>query len=228
VSRFLGAAPPRRDRSIQRRTLNRVSPRFPSSARVTPRNILPSSGGVSAVTVSKIPSRRMADQTRIPNPPEQVAIDAAREELDVLDNLSAGVSAHISDLSKRPQFQGKVDNTELALHEHRYARLKAYEELAHSCYGRTVNGTELDEDNHPRGSFTFRITQANVGYPEQGCFVIARNSALASQLVTAQPGDEREVVTPARERLFDVSEVRTFDGPVSLRSPNQEPNFRLM
>jgi hypothetical protein len=170
----------------------------------------------------------MKNQTGIPKSPKQVALDAAREELEVLENLSAGVSAYIVDFSKRPQFHGKVDNTELALQEHRYARLKAYEELAHSCYGRTVKGTEVDENEHARGSFTFRITQANVGYPEEGCFVIARNSALASELVTAQPGDERDVTTPARDRFFNVSEVRTFDGPVSLRSPNQEPNFRLM
>jgi hypothetical protein len=170
----------------------------------------------------------MADQTGIQKSSRQVALDAAREELEVLDTLSAGVSGHIADLSKRPQFHGKVDNTELALQEHRYARLKAYEELAHSCYGRTVKGTEVDEDNRPRGSFTFRITQANVGYPEKGCFVIARNSALASELVTAQPGDERDVSTPTRDRFFNISEVRTFDGPASLRSPNQEPNFRLM
>src|ERR1700719_2376642 len=106
----------------------------------------------------------MTDHARIPNSPKQVSLDAAREELAVLDNLSAGVSALIVDLSRRRQFQGKVDDTELALHEHRYARLKAYEELAHSCYGRTVNGTEVNEDDRPRGSFTFRITQANVGY----------------------------------------------------------------
>ena len=84
----------------------------------------------------------MADQTGIPKSPKQVALDAAREELEVLDNLSDGVSAHIVDLSKRPQFHGKVDNTELALQEHRYARLNAYGELADSCYGRTVKGTE--------------------------------------------------------------------------------------
>jgi|HubBroStandDraft_6_1064221.scaffolds.fasta_scaffold39717_2 hypothetical protein len=170
----------------------------------------------------------MADQTGIPKAPKQVALDAAREELEVLDNLSVGVCANIADLSKRPQFHGKVDNTELALQEHRYARRKAYEELADSCYGRSVRGTEVNEDNSPRGSFAFRITQANIGYAERGCFVLARNSALASELVTAQPGDERDVTTPARDRFFNVSEVRTLDGPVSLRSPNQEPNFRLM
>jgi hypothetical protein len=170
----------------------------------------------------------MADQTGSPKPPKRVALDAAREELDVLDNLSDGVYAHIADLSKRPQLHGRVDNTELALQEHRHARLKAYKELAHSCYGRTIKGAEVDEDNRPRGSFTFRITQANVGYPEKGCFVIARNSALASELVTAQPGDERDVTTSARDRFFNVSEVRTFDGPVSLLSPSQEPNFHVM
>jgi superfamily I DNA/RNA helicase len=170
----------------------------------------------------------MPDQTGITKSPKQVGLDAAREELQVLDCLSTGVSAQIADLSGRPQWHGKVDDTEVALQEHRYRRLKAYQELAHTCYGRTVKGTEVDENDRLRGSFTFRITQANVGYLEKGCFVIPRNSALASELVTAQPGDQRDFTTPTRDRFFDVSEVRTFDGPISLRSPNQEPNFRLM
>jgi hypothetical protein len=130
--------------------------------------------------------------------------------------------------SKTRRFDGKIDNSELALHEHSYKRLKAYEELAHNCYGRTVKGIDLDENDRKRGAFTYRITQANVDYIEKNCFVLARNSPLATELVTAQPGDEREVITKQRDRYLRVSEVRTLEGPISLRSPSQRPNFRSM
>lgn len=89
-------------------------------------------------------------------------------------------------------------------------------------------GTEVDENDRPKSAFTYRITQANIGFVENGCFVLARNSRLATELVTAQPGDERDVITPGGERYLSVREVRVLDGPVSLRSPNQRPNFRSM
>lgn len=159
---------------------------------------------------------------------ESRQLSAAREELQVLEQLAQGVSAQITDLSRRPSFQGKIDNTELALQESRYGRLKAYEELAHRVYGRTVKGVELDENDRQRGRFTFRITQANVGYVDKGCFVLARNSALARELVTARPGDQRDVTSLNKDRYFDVKEVRTFDGPTSLRANVDEPDFRSM
>jgi hypothetical protein len=155
-------------------------------------------------------------------------IDAAQQELNILDTLARGVSAQIVDLSRKPQSLGQIDNNELALIDNRHARLKAYQEFAHRVYGRTVIGTEVDENDRPKSAFTYRITQANIGFVEKGCVVLARNSRLATELVTAQPGDEREIETPTGERYLNVREVRTLDGPVSLRSPNQEPNFRSM
>ncbi len=159
---------------------------------------------------------------------ESENVIAVRQELQVLEDLAQGVSAQIADLLKRPQSLGQIDNTELALLEHRYAQLKAYEELAHSCYGRTVIGTEVDEKDLPKRPFTYRITQANVGFSDRNCLVVARNSPLATELVTAQPGDERDVTTRGGERYLNVDEARTFEGPVSLRSPSEEPNFRSM
>jgi hypothetical protein len=91
----------------------------------------------------------------------------------------------------------------------------------------TSIGTEVDDKDQPLKRFTYRITQANVGFADNNCFVLARNSQLASALVTAQPGDETEITSP-RERYFNVEEVRIFDGPVILRSPSQKPNFRSM
>jgi hypothetical protein len=155
-------------------------------------------------------------------------IVAAQQELNVLDVLARGVSAQMVELSKKPQSLGQIDNNELALIDNRHARLQAYRELAHRVYGRAVIGTEVDENDRPKSAFTYRITQANIGFVEKGCVVLARNSRLATQLVTAQPGDEREIETPTAERFLSVREVRTLDGPVSLRSPNQEPNFRSM
>jgi hypothetical protein len=152
---------------------------------------------------------------------------AASEELDVLERLSQGVLAQISDLTKRPQLHGNMDPTEFALLKHNYAKLKAYEELAHHCYGRTSIGTEVDHKNRPISNFTYRIAQTNVGFLDKNCFVLARNSPLASALVSAQPGDETEITTP-RDRYLNIDEVRVCDGPVSLRSPSEKPNFRSM
>jgi UvrD-like helicase C-terminal domain len=163
-----------------------------------------------------------------PTKPSPEGLSAARQELDVLDALAHGVTAEISSLSKRPQSLGRIDANELALIDHRHVRLKGLQELAHRVYGRTVIGTEVDENDRPKGAFTYRITQANVGFTERGCFVLPRNSRLASELVTAQPGDQRDVETPTGERYLNVRDVRTLDGPVSLRSPSEEPNFRSM
>jgi superfamily I DNA/RNA helicase len=163
-----------------------------------------------------------------PTKPSPEGLAAAQQELDVLDVLAHGVSVEISSLSKRPQSLGSIDANELALIDHRYARLKALQELAHRVYGRTVIGTEVDENDRPKGAFTYRITQANVGFVEKGCVILPRNSKLASELVTAQPDDQRDVETPNGERYLNVRDVRTLDGPVSLRSPSEEPNFRSM
>jgi hypothetical protein len=154
-------------------------------------------------------------------------LNAAREELAVLETLSLGVSTQIADLSRRPKSLEQIDNVELTLLEQRYVQLRAYEELAHSCYGRTVIGTD-DEKDRPKRPYVYRITQANVGFADKNCFVVARNSPLATGLVTALPGDERDVTTRGGDRYLNVAEVRTFEGPVSLRSPSEKPNFRSM
>jgi hypothetical protein len=75
----------------------------------------------------------------------------ASEELNVLEKLSDGVSHQVRDFSKTRRFEGPVDNTEFALHQQRYSQLKAYEELAAACYGRTVLGREIDEKDRPKG-----------------------------------------------------------------------------
>jgi hypothetical protein len=158
---------------------------------------------------------------------EKPELAAAREELSVLETLAEGVSAKIVEYSKRPQFQGKIDNIEISLQENRYAQLKAYEELARVCYGRTVLGTEVDDNDRLRASFAYRITQANIGYVHGGCFVLARNSPLATGLVTALPNDQRDITVNKKDRFFNIDEVRSFEGPTSLRS-SQKPNFRSM
>lgn len=158
--------------------------------------------------------------------PEGIA--AAKDEIDVLDVLAHGVASKIASLSRRPQSLGRIDTNELALIDNQHLQLKAFQELAHRVYGRTAIGTEVDEKDRPKGTFTYRITQANVGYVEKGCIILPRNSRLASELVTAQPGDDRDIETPTGERYLNVREVRTLDGPVSLRSSSEEPNFRSM
>jgi hypothetical protein len=160
---------------------------------------------------------------------ETLEISAAQEELSILDKLANALSAIISDLTRqRPQFDRRNEHTEVALHERKYSSLKGYQELAHHCYGRTVIGKEVDERGRPTSQFSYRITQANVGHVDDGCVVLARNSPIASKLVTANPGDESEISLPKRMRFLRTDEVRLLDGPVSLLSPNQKPNFRSM
>ncbi len=160
---------------------------------------------------------------------EKPEIVAAREELATLDKLSQALVSIISDLLRqRPQFDRKSSTADFALHEVRYSSLKGYQELADHCYGRTVLGKEIDDDGRVKSQFTYRITQANVGYVDNGCYVLARNSPIASKLVISNPGDESEVNVPKGTRILTTDEVRTFDGPVSLRSPSRQPNFRSM
>jgi hypothetical protein len=117
---------------------------------------------------------------------------------------------------------------DISIHEVRYSTLKGYQELAKHCYGRTVAGEEINENGRPIRPFVYRITQANVGYIDGGCNVLARNSPIASRLVTANPGDENEVNAPGGLRFLTAREVRTFDRPTSLLSSTQKPNFRSM
>jgi hypothetical protein len=77
-------------------------------------------------------------------------------------------------------------------------------------------------------SVVYRISQANVSYIDGGCFVLPRNSPRASELITAQPGAEREVTTRGDIEYLEVDEVRTFDGPTGLLSPSRQPDFRMM
>jgi hypothetical protein len=175
----------------------------------------------------------MANQPKnikaVARPAEKAEVAAAREELSVLDRLSLKLLSKISELaSRRPSFDRRTTVADISVHESQRALLKGYEELAHHCYGRTVTGKEIDEREVERGRFTYRITQVNVGYPDDGCGIIARNSPLASKLVTAQPGEESEVPVRERVRYLITDEVRTFDGPSSLLSPSQKPNFQTM
>ena len=88
----------------------------------------------------------MADSTSAGRVPEQLAV--ARDELEVLEALATGVLSQIANLYSRPRTVGQLDHTELSLIEHRHGQLKAYEELADNCYGRTVVGAEVDEGSH--------------------------------------------------------------------------------
>lgn len=151
---------------------------------------------------------------------------AARDELNTLEKLSRVVWSVLSEFSKRRTFKGKISEVDLAINDVQQSRLKGYEELAHHCYGRTVTGSDTDDNDRAVGRFTYRITQANVG--DASCGIVARNSPLASQLVTVQAGEVAEVDVPRGTRCLKVDEVRIFEGPSSLLAPSQPTNFRLM
>ena len=149
----------------------------------------------------------------------------AADELDTLEKLSQRVWAAISDFRKRPNFDGNTGEVELGIHDSRQELLKGYKELAHHCYGRTVIGEKIDEERGTNGPFKVRITQANVSQPD--CAIIGRNSPVATRLVSAQVGDEREI-NPDGTQYFKVRETRTLDGPTSLHFSGERPDFRLM
>jgi hypothetical protein len=56
---------------------------------------------------------------------------AAREELQILEQLAQRVWVAISDLNKRPDFDRDTGEVELAIHESRQQQLRGYKELAH-------------------------------------------------------------------------------------------------
>lgn len=149
----------------------------------------------------------------------------ATDELNTLEKLSQRVWAAISDFRKRPNFDGNTGEVELGIHDSRQELLKGYKELAHHCYGRTVIGDKIDEERDASGPFKLRITQANVSQPD--CAIIGRNSPVATKLVSAQVGDEREI-NPDGTQYFKVRETRTLDGPTSLHFSGERPDFRLM
>lgn len=160
---------------------------------------------------------------------KDATILAAHEELSTLEKLSQYVLAKISELtSRRPVFDSRNSSAEVSIHEANYSSLKSHEELAQNCYGRTVIGAEVDNSGNSKRPFSYRITQANVGFIEDGCNVLARNSLVASKLVTTSPGEEAEISARSGTRFLQVKEVRTFDHPTSLLSISQKPNFRLM
>jgi hypothetical protein len=160
---------------------------------------------------------------------EEQKIAVAREEIAVLDALSSGLSTKISELLRqRPQFEKRESGVAYAIHESRYSSLEAYRELAQHSYGRTVVGKEIDEQGRPQRSFTYRVTQANVGFVEGNCNVLARNSPMASKLVAVDPGEEVEVKVPRGIRFLAAEQARAFDGPTGLLSSSQRPSFRSM
>jgi hypothetical protein len=152
-------------------------------------------------------------------------LSEAREELDVLEKLAYRVWAAISEYSKRPSFDRDTGEVELGIHESRQYQLKGYKELAHHVYGRTVAGDSIDEEQNTVKPFKFRITQANVS--EVDCAVISRNSPIATRLVSADVGDEREINSEGT-RYFKITEARTFEGPTSLHLAGESPDFRRM
>ncbi|WP_316158353.1 MULTISPECIES: ATP-binding domain-containing protein [unclassified Bradyrhizobium] len=166
---------------------------------------------------------------KTPKKQEKPEVVASKQEFGILEKLSRGLSTTIGALlTRRPMVDRQDRDVEVALQESQYSTRKGYEELAKHCYGRTVIGEEIDENGKTKKNFEYRISQANVGFVEDGCNVLARNSPIASALVTADPGDESEVSAPGGYRYFVATEVRTFDGPTSLLSSTQRPNFRLM
>ncbi len=143
-------------------------------------------------------------------------IAAAQEEIHALETLSNGVRREIGLLSKPD------------LLDHQRQLLNGYKEIARNAYGRTITGQEIDEDDKPKGRFTYRITQGNVSFIKDGITVLNRNSPVASELISAEPGDDRAAEVRGNFRYFLVDETRNLDGPSNLLSPTERPNFQFI
>lgn len=150
---------------------------------------------------------------------------AIAEEIAVLDKLSSAIRAKLTESASSTDGLHAAAEKELIRIGDEVR--KGFDELGDVLYGKTVKGVSEDEDGNDRKPFCFRITQANVGYLDEGCMVLARNSRLASELVSANVEDQREVSNREGERYYVVGETRTFDGPIG---PNRSdhPDFQSM
>lgn len=157
------------------------------------------------------PSRRTGNVTV-----DQKLITAAKEEIQALETLSDGIRREISLLSKPD------------LLDQQRKLLQGYKEIARNAYGRTIIGQEVDEYDKPKGTFTYRITQGNVSFIKDGISVLNRNSPVASELITAEPGDDRSAEIRGDFRYFLIEETRNVDGPANLLSSTERPNFQFI
>ena len=147
---------------------------------------------------------------------DQKLINAAKEEIQALETLADGVRREIGLLSK-PDI---LDNQRKLL--------QGYKEIARNAYGRTIIGQEVDEYDKPKGAFSYRITQGNVSYIKNGIAVLNRNSPVASELITAEPGEDRSAEVNGGFRYFLINETRNVDGPSNLLSSTERPNFQFI
>lgn len=147
---------------------------------------------------------------------DQKLITAAKEEIQALETLSDGIRREISLLSKPD------------ILDQQRTLLQGYKEIARNAYGRTIIGQEVDEYDKPKGTFNYRITQGNVSFIKDGISVLNRNSPVASELITAEPGDDRSAEIRGDFRYFLIDETRNVDGPSNLLSSTERPNFQFI
>jgi hypothetical protein len=119
---------------------------------------------------------------------QRIELSAAAEEIGTLDKMAEGVRDTISELSAKRSGADVASAVAIGVGEARGNLLRAYQELAHHVYGRSVLGRVTDDDGKEKRSFVYRITQANVSYVDKGCNVLARNSPRASQLTHRAAG----------------------------------------
>ena len=143
------------------------------------------------------------------------------EELGVLDRLKA----EVADLPPRSDFSAHDHRVADALARMDSAGRQARRELARHAYGRVLKTQEVDEQGKRlKSTPTFRITQANIS--NLSCDIIARNSPIASAIISARSGETKDAFVPRGYRYFHILETRDLYQVSGVTNAADETNFQ--
>ncbi|TPK87004.1 hypothetical protein FJ936_06555 [Mesorhizobium sp. B2-4-13] len=152
----------------------------------------------------------------------QQTIERAKDEFDILGELSARLSQKIREgyRSARPEIIRNIEQVELVNISD--GLTKAFEEVAKRGYGRVVFADEYDENGDYAGATYYRVSQANAGFPDRPIRLVARNSPIGSQIASCSIGDEISVRVPKGERSILVSGIVDITGMSNLLRENPD------
>ncbi|TPI59849.1 hypothetical protein FJ420_21370 [Mesorhizobium sp. B3-1-3] len=152
----------------------------------------------------------------------QQTIERAKDEFDILGELSARLSQKIREgyRSARPEVIRNIEQVELVNISD--GLTKAFEEVAKRGYGRVVFADEYDENGDYAGATYYRVSQANAGFPDRPIRLVARNSPVGSQIASCSIGDEISVRVPKGERSILVTGIVDITGMSNLLRENPD------
>ncbi len=152
----------------------------------------------------------------------QQTTDRAKEEFDILGELSSSLSERIREgyRARRPEVIRNIQQVELVNISD--GLTKAFEEVAKRGYGRVVFADEYDENGDYAGATYYRVSQANAGFPDRPIRLVARNSPVGSQIASCAVGEEISVRVPKGERSIVVTGIVDITGMSNLLRENPD------